>query len=487
MPPPGAGVPAGSHLPPGAGVPAGWRLRPAAGVQLAQGGTIVVGGSPFRVLTLSPRGARLVDGWLAGQPVGSDEAERRLARRLLDAGLAHPDPPRQPREAIREVTVVVPVYADAERLRACLAPLLGGPSVIVVDDGSPDPRPIAAVAEQVGARYVRHRENQGPAAARNTGLRMASSPLVGFLDADCIPPAGFPGRLLDHLGDPAVALVAPRVRTSERQRGPIAAYERARSALDMGSRPSLVRPYSTVWYVPSAAMLARRDALGAGFDEGLVLGEDVDLVWRLHDAGWQVRYEPEVVVAHEDRVRPVVWYCRRVAYNESVAPLLMRHPERVPVVFLSPRAAVAWGAALTGSAAPLFALAGVRAVSLGRTLAAYLPHPVARAARISIEITVREGRDLGRALAGPWAPFALAGVAVARRRRRRLAARVGGLVVAMAFGDWLAQRPQLDPLRFAALRLADESTRGLGIWIGCLRERDFRALLPRTPPPARRR
>ena len=211
--------------------------------------------------------------------------------------------------------------------------------MIVVDDGSPDPRPIAAVAEQVGARYVRHRENQGPAAARNTGLRMASSQLVGFLDADCIPPAGFPGRLLDHLADPAVALVAPRSRTSERQRGPIAAYERARSALDMGPRPSLVRPYSTVWYVPSAAMLARRDALGAGFDEGLVLGEDVDLVWRLHDAGWQVRYEPEVVVAHEDRVRPVVWYCRRVAYNESVAPLLMRHPERVPVVFLSPRAA----------------------------------------------------------------------------------------------------------------------------------------------------
>ena len=60
-------------------------------------------------------------------------------------------------------------------------------------------------------------------------------------------------------------------------------------------------------------MVARREALGSGFDEGLPLGEDVDLVWRLHDAGWQVRYEPGIRVAHDDRVEPAAWYRRRVA------------------------------------------------------------------------------------------------------------------------------------------------------------------------------
>src|SRR5581483_9209328 len=128
---------------------------------------------------------------------------------------------------------------------------------------------IATIADQTGARYIRHTENLGPAAARNTGLQAASTPLVAFLDADCVPPRGFPGRLLDHLADPAVGLVAPRIASSDLGRGPIAAYERARSALDMGSQPARVRPYSTVWYVPSAAMVARRDALGAGFDEDL--------------------------------------------------------------------------------------------------------------------------------------------------------------------------------------------------------------------------
>jgi mycofactocin glycosyltransferase len=450
-------------------------------------GEVLLGGSPLRVLRLSAHATALVSAWLAGQPVGEGEAERTLARRLLDAGLAHPDPPAGPPDALHELTVVVPVYADPDRLRTCLASLAAGPTVIVVDDGSPDPEAIIAVARQLGARYLRHPEQRGPAAARNTGLRAANTRLVAFLDADCRPPFGFPGSLLDHLADPAIGLVAPRIVSSELGRGPIAAYERVRSALDMGPQPARVRPYSTVWYVPSAAMVARRDAVGRGFDEALVLGEDVDLVWRLHDAGWQVRYEPNVIVAHENRVRPAAWFGRRVAYNESVSPLLTRHPDRVPVLFLSPAAALAWGTALACSPASLVVLTGARAVRLRRALAPYLPRAGARAARISAEITVHEGRDLARALAGPWAPFALAALALAPRRRRRLARRLGALLAAMALGDWNAASPDLDPLTYGLLRLADESTRGLGIWIGCLRARDFRALLPRRPPPASQR
>lgn len=407
---------------------------------------------------------------------------------MLDAGLVDPEPPARPSRSDGDITIVVPVYADPDRLRACLAPLAGRWPMIVVDDGSPDGEAIAGVARESGARYVRHRENRGASAARNQGLGLAGTPFVAFLDADCVPPSAFPGKLVEHLADPAVALVAPRIVSAERGNGSIAAYERSRSALDMGPHPSLVRPYSRVWYVPSAAMVVRRDALGAGFDEALHLGEDVDLVWRLHDAGWQVRYDPAVTVAHDDRVRPLAWYRRRVAYNESVAPLRERHPERVPVLFLSPPAALAWGAALAGAPAPLLCLAAVRITQVRRTLARYLPRAGVCATRIGTEMTVREARDLARAVAGPWAPFALAGLAATRGPRRRgLALRLGALVTGMALGDWLADRPGLDPLSYAALRIADESSRGVGIWLGCLRTRDLTALLPRRPPPAGRR
>ena len=446
-----------------------------------------MGGSPLRVVTLSEPGAGLLAAWLAGQPVGEARAEGELARRLLDAGLVDPDPPRMARSTA-EVTVVVPVYADAERLATCLAPIATDATVIVVDDGSPDGGAIAAVAERYGARYVRLAENRGASAARNAGLQLASTPLVAFLDADCLPPPRFPARLVDHLADPVIALVAPRVVSSSRRPSAIAAYERSRSALDMGPQPSAIRPYSTVWYVPSAALLARRDALDAGFDEALLVGEDVDLVWRLHDAGWQLRYEPRVTVAHDARVRPAAWYRRRVAYNESVAPLLHRHPERVPVLFLTPRAALAWAAALAGWPGPLLALTAVRAQRLRHAARGRLPASTAWAVRMGSGVTVREGRDLARALAGPWAPFALALAAVTRDRRRRvLAGRLGGLVVAMAIGDWVADQPDLGLLRYAALRVADESSRGLGIWIGCVRARDFRGLAARRPPPPNRR
>jgi mycofactocin system glycosyltransferase len=389
----------------------------------------------------------------------------------------------RPRPAKPEVTIIVPVYADPERLTACLAPLAGRWPVIVVDDGSPAPgaiaagSAIAAVAERFGVRYIRHPVNRGPAAARNTGLWAADTPLVAFLDADCVPPAEFPDRLLDHLADPAVALVAPRIVTGTRHLGRIARYERVRSALDMGPRPSLIRPYSPVWYVPSAGMVARREALGGGFDEQLSLGEDVDLVWRLHDAGWQLRYEPDVTVAHEDRVRPWDWYRRRVAYNESVAPLLTRHPARVPVLFLSPAAALAWTGALAGAPATVPILALIRAGRLRRALAGRLPGATAWAVRAAVDMTIREAHDLGRAVAGPWAPLALL------LGRRRLALLLGTMLVR----DWIADRPALDPLSYAALRVADESSRGVGIWLGCLRARDFRALRPRRPPPASRR
>ena len=440
----------------------------------------------MRLLTLSPRGAEMARAWLAGQPVGEDRAERLLARRLLDAGLAHPEPPPPPDRAAGEVTIIVPVYGDGERLARCLAPLAGRETrVIVVDDGSPDGRVIEAVADRFGARYVRHPENRGASAARNTGLGLATTELVAFLDSDCIPPPGFPTDLLGHLADPLVALVAPRVVSSGARTGRIAAYERCHSALDMGPEPSLVRPYSWVWYVPSAAMVARREALGAGFDEDLTLGEDVDLVWRLHDAGRQVRYEPRASVAHEDRVDPIAWYRRRVAYNESVAPLLSRHPERLPALFVSPPAALGWGAWLNGWWPLLAGLTGLRATRLSRSVSKRLPRVGAWAARAAVETTLREARDLGRAVSGPWAPFAIA--AMCASRDRGLVRRLAALLALMIVAGWLEDDPPLDPLSYGVLRLADESARGVGIWVACVRARDFRALLPRrAPPPSRR-
>jgi mycofactocin system glycosyltransferase len=459
-------------------------MRPSANLRTASDGKLLLGGSPLRLLTLTTRGTRLVAAWSVGRPVGDARDERLLARRLLDAGLFDSAPPLS--DASRaELTIVVPVHARSDQLRACLAALSGRWPVIVVDDGSPNADAIAAEAQRAGAKLVRHPTNLGVSAARNTGLRLATTPVVAFLDSDCVPSPGFPGKLLAHLEDPAVGMVAPRIVSPAAQRGRIAEYERLRSALDMGAQPSLARPYGRVWYVPSAAMVARREALGCGFDEGLKIGEDVDLVWRLHDAGWQTRYDPRVSVAHTHRIEPVAWYRRRVFYNSSVAPLRLRHPTRLPLMYLTPPSAIAWSAALAAAPASITVLAAARVRRRRTSLAPRFPGATRLAIGMSIGETVHEGRELARALAGPWSPLALA--AVLMPRRRGTARRLAALFAAWLLSDWLTDRPTLDPLTYCLLRLADESARGVGIWQGCIQARDFRSLLAARPPRSDRR
>jgi GT2 family glycosyltransferase len=86
-----------------------------------------------------------------------------------------------------------------------------------------------------------------------------------------------------------------------------------------------------VRYLPSAALIVRRAALDR-FDPALRYGEDVDLIWRLEKAGWRFRYEPDVVVLHEERNR----IARRFWYGTSAAPLKQRHPDKIRHVTLRP-------------------------------------------------------------------------------------------------------------------------------------------------------
>src|SRR5438067_1786999 len=76
-------------------------------------------------------------------------------------------------------------------------------------------------------------------------------------------------------------------------------------ALVLGSAGGPVQPVGRLSYVPAAALVFRREALAAmgGFDERLPFGEDVDIAWRLAEAGWVVRYDPSAQVGHQGRSR----------------------------------------------------------------------------------------------------------------------------------------------------------------------------------------
>jgi hypothetical protein len=73
------------------------------------------------------------------------------------------------------------------------------------------------------------------------------------------------------------------------------------------------------------------------------------------------------------------------------------------------------------------------------------------------------------------APAALA-VGLAHRRTRLAAL---SLTLAEPLRSWRRLRPGLDPLRFAALAIADDVAYGMGVWAGAWRARTVRPLTPR--------
>lgn len=287
---------------------------------------MLLGGSPLRLLTLSAGGRRAFTALRDGATVGAaGPGAGALARHLVEAGLLHPlAPPRNPPRG--RITAVIPVRDGAGRIGPLVRTLREQcAEVIVVDDGSRDAT--AAQATAAGARVIRHDRSQGPAAARTAGTRAAHTDLIAFCDADVAPAPGWLDRLAAHLIDPAVVAVAPRVASpvpSGRRAILRERYEAAHSPLDLGPRPAPVRASSRVSYVPTAALLIRRAHVA--FDPSLRHGEDVDLVWRLLDAGHALRYEPAAVVCHQPRGSWLAWARQRYDYGSSAARLARRHP-----------------------------------------------------------------------------------------------------------------------------------------------------------------
>ncbi len=462
-------------------LPEGFALDLDRSVRTFDRGRVLVGGHPGRLMTLSRKGVTALDALVAGRPVPADA--RRLGARLVERGLAHPRPVAdRPEPATdRGVTVVVPAKDRADDLDRCLGSLAGGRRVVVVDDGSDDPESVARVCRRHGARLVRCPVNRGPAAARNDALATVDTELVAFVDSDCTVTGDWLAPLLRHFEDPAIGAVAPRVRpaTPGAGSGPgpgasaLERYSDARSALDLGPDPSEVGPGRSVRYVPTAALVARTAAVTNGFDPDLRVGEDVDLIWRMVEAGWRVRYEPSVTVRHHE---PDTWgelLARRFRYGTSAGPLAKRHRALLAPVELRPWPTAVAAATLAGRPRAALTALAASTLALHRSLGHH-GIPFRQTLRWSAGGAGWTVIGIGRAatmLAGP--ALVVAGLGT---KRTRLGCAL--MVVAPPAVDWWRGRPSLDPLAWVVASVADDVAYGAGVWVGCLSAGTVAPLIP---------
>jgi glycosyltransferase involved in cell wall biosynthesis len=200
------------------------------------------------------------------------------------------------------ISVIIPAYNQARYISTAIQSVLGQTyphfELVVVDDGSTDETPRILSSIQDPRLRVVTQSNAGLSAARNTGLRESSAPLVTFLDADDY---FFPDKLevLWHYLEehPEIGLVAGRVRYIDHLGNTI--FEPVESSTKLGLPDLLFQNPICV----SGVLLWRKwlDRVGV-FDESLRACEDLDLWLRLASAGCQMAWVDYPVVAY--RIHP---------------------------------------------------------------------------------------------------------------------------------------------------------------------------------------
>jgi O-antigen biosynthesis protein len=225
------------------------------------------------------------------------------------------------------ISAVVCTHNGERTLPQCLERLarLDYPDyeTIVVSDGSIDRS--EEIAREHGARLVRI-EHGGLSAARNAGLAAASGEIVAFLDDDAYPDpdwlrylaASFRSSAHAAIGGPNVppedeALVAEAVAAAPG--APIHVLTNDREAE----------------HIPGCNMAFRRADLEAvgGFDEQFrIAGDDVDICWRLQDAGHSVGFNAGAVVMHRRRDSVRRYLRQQFEYGKAEALLEAKWPAR---------------------------------------------------------------------------------------------------------------------------------------------------------------
>ncbi|HEX9823359.1 MAG TPA: glycosyltransferase, partial [Actinomycetota bacterium] len=218
------------------------------------------------------------------------------------------------------ISVVVCSYNGERTIRECLDGLRGldypDHEVIVVDDGSTDST--AEIAARYPFRLIRT-ENRGLSSARNAGLAAATGEIVAYIDDDAYPDPHWL-RYLAHafLASDHAGIGGPNIPPPGD--GTIAEAVAAAP----GGPIHVLLSDDLAEHIPGCNMAFRRTALEAigGFDTRFrVAGDDVDLCWRLQDAGHTIGFSPPAVVWHHRRSSVRAYWRQQKGYGKAEALL----------------------------------------------------------------------------------------------------------------------------------------------------------------------
>lgn len=240
------------------------------------------------------------------------------------------------------VSVIVPVFNDAEGLARCLRALADQSGrqdryeVLVVDNGS-DRSPKRIVADFPRVRLTVE-PRPGSYSARNRGIAESRGEILAFVDADCLPAPDWIRVGIETLRRrPEAAALGGRIQVTAVEPTRLGAVELHEILTAFDQRDFVERQH----FAATANLVARRTAFATVgvFNDSLLSGGDVEWGRRLVGAGYRLVYVDDLRVVHPARRtwREMVTKQRRKAGGHfSVRPLLGTLPHQLARNFVSP-------------------------------------------------------------------------------------------------------------------------------------------------------
>jgi glycosyltransferase involved in cell wall biosynthesis len=298
--------------------------------------------------------------------------------------------------AAAPVTIVVNTYNQArfltDSLDSCMAQTIAAAQIIVIDDGSTTDDPGPVVARYPGVSLVRQ-ANKGLSAARNAGLKAATSEFVLFLDADDrLTPIAIEAGLIKLKASPEAALAYGAYGYIDAEGGRLSRetfVPAGQSSFhDLLRRGNFIGMHGAVMYRRTGLLEA------GGFNPSLRACEDYDLYLRLSQ---NRRFVSHPAVAAEYR-RHGDQMSRDFSLMQSQAlAVINAHSKDAPREAAAGRRAIRRHYALAA-----FRTAGLRLVAgpsrlaaLGDMAGAFLKFPLATVGAMSAKLSPR-------AQAGRW-------------------------------------------------------------------------------------
>jgi GT2 family glycosyltransferase len=214
---------------------------------------------------------------------------------------------------VPDVSVSIVNTNNRELLLACLASLSGSDAEIVVLDNASEDGSVDAVRERFPeVRVISQGYRAGFAANHNVVIETTSHRYVYVLNDDTTAEEWQLDRLVAYLdANPRVAALGPKLVYPDGTRQdsawrfptPLVSSLGLVTLGKAGVKQSHGDDPRRVDWVMGAALMLRREALEQVglFDEGFFLySEEVDLQYRLRQAGWEVHYFPQATVVHHE-------------------------------------------------------------------------------------------------------------------------------------------------------------------------------------------